>query len=267
MSYYRTLLSAFLKKTGKHINEITTDDIRIYLAMKKLEKLSDNSLNNIRRTLSSFFSWTTEENITSRNPTLRIKGIRQTKRLKKPLNEDEMEILRHGAKTKRDKAIIEFLFSTGCRVSEMVNINRNDIDLLNGQVDVLGKGRKYRTVYLSSRCKISLEEYLRERNDTLEALFISDYSGMKNEVFFKKDIHRISRGAVEIMLRNLGRRVGIENVHPHRFRRTAATLALKRGMPIEQVQKMLGHESINTTTIYAQSSNDEIKTSHEKYII
>ena len=115
--------------------------------------------------------------------------------------------------------------------------------------------------------KISLEEYLRERNDTLEALFISDYSGMKNEVFFKKDIHRISRGAVEIMLRNLGRRVGIENVHPHRFRRTAATLALKRGMPIEQVQKMLGHESINTTTIYAQSSNDEIKTSHEKYII
>lgn len=267
LSYYRTILSAFLKKTGKHINEITTDDIRIYLAMKKLEKLSDNSLNNIRRTLSSFFSWTTEENITSRNPTLRIKGIRQTRRLKKPLNEDEMEILRHGAKTKRDKAIIEFLFSTGCRVSEMVNINRNDIDLLNGQVDVLGKGRKYRTVYLSSRCKISLEEYLRERNDTLEALFISDYSGMKNEVFFKKDIHRISRGAVEIMLRNLGRRVGIENVHPHRFRRTAATLALKRGMPIEQVQKMLGHESINTTTIYAQSSNDEIKTSHEKYII
>lgn len=267
LAYYRTVLSAFFVRTGKHIKDITTDDIRIYLATKKLENLSDNSLNNIRRTLSTFFSWTTEENITEKNPVLRIKGIRQTKKLKKPLSEDEMEILRHGAKTKRDRAIIEFLFSTGCRVSEMVNINRNDIDLYNGQVDVLGKGRRYRTVYLSSRCKIALEEYLRERDDEIDALFISDYSGMKNEKFFKAGMHRITKGAVEIMLRNLGRRMGIENVHPHRFRRTAATIALKRGMPIEQVQKMLGHESIATTTIYAQSSNDEVKTSHEKYII
>lgn len=267
ISYYKTILSAFFLRSGKHIKEITTDDIRIYLAMKKLEKLSDNSLNNIRRTLSSFFSWATEEGITAKNPVLRIKGIRQTKKLRKPLSEDEMEILRHGAKTKRDRAIIEFLFSTGCRVSEMININRNDIDLYNGQVDVLGKGRKYRTVYLSSRCKIALEEYLRERDDEMDALFLSDYSGMKNEEFFKSGMHRMTKGAVEIMLRNLGRRMGIDNVHPHRFRRTAATIALKRGMPIEQVQKMLGHESIATTTIYAQSSNDEIKVSHEKYII
>ena len=267
LDYYRVILRAFILQVGKHIKEIVTDDVRIYLAYKKINKCSDNTLNNIRRTLSSFFTWCTEEGIIDKNPMLRIKGVRQVKKLKKPLSEDDMEKLRSLAKTKRNKAIIEFLFSTGCRVSEMVNVNRNDVDWQNAQIDVLGKGRKYRTVYLSARCKIALQEYLSSRTDDLDALFLSDYEGMCQQLKDMNKPTRISKGAVEIMLRNLGKRAGISNVHPHRFRRTAATTALKRGMPIEQVQRMLGHESIQTTTIYAQSTNDEVKLAHEKFII
>ena len=267
LDYYRVILRAFILQVGKHIKEIVTDDIRVYLAYKKINECSDNTLNNIRRTLSSFFTWCTEEGIIERNPILRIKGVRQVKKLKKPLSEDDMENLRAMTKNKRNRAIIEVLFSTGCRVSEMTNVNRADVDWVNGQVDVLGKGRKYRTVYLSARCKIALQEYINSRTDTLEALFLSDYEGMCSQIKDTKQLSRISKGAVEIMLRNLGKKAGIPNVHPHRFRRTAATTALKRGMPIEQVQKMLGHESIQTTTIYAQSTNDEVKLAHEKYII
>lgn len=265
LKYYNIVISKFLVKIGKHIKEVSTDDVRVYLAYKKLEKVSDNTLNNIRRVLSSFFSWCVEEDYVSRNPMLRIKGVRQVKKIRKSLTEDEMEMLRAGTRTKRDRAIIEFLFSTGCRVSEMINVNRVDLDLVNGQVDVLGKGRKYRTVYLSSRCKIAIQEYLSTRSDNLDALFISTWEGMKGGL--NGSPARISKSAVEIMLRNLGNRIGISNVHPHKFRRTAATTALRRGMPIEQVQRMLGHESIQTTTIYAQSTNDEVKLNHEKFIV
>lgn len=264
MGYYRTILKCFFTNVGKHVKEIETNDIRVYLAYKKMSKCSDNTLNNIRRVLSSFFVWCTEEEICRKNPMLRIKGIRPTKKIRKPLTEDEMELLRYGAKTKRDKAIIEFLYSTGCRVSEMLGVNRDDIDLASGELEVLGKGRKYRTVYLSSRCKSVLREYLEERNDDCEPLFISTWEGFGGTR--NHNLRRMSRSAVEVMVRNLGKRVNIENVHPHRFRRTAASIALKRGMPIEQVQKMLGHESIETTTIYAQSSSDEVKRNHELFL-
>ena len=266
LNYYRTILRAFFLKMGKHIDEIVTDDIRAYLAYKKLDKCSDNTLNNIRRVLSSFWGWCAAENICGNNPMSRIKGIRPTKKIRNPLTEDELELLRSSARSKRDKAIIEFLYSTGCRVSEMLNLNRDDVDLNNGQAIVLGKGRKYRTVYLSARCKAVLREYLDSRDDNLEPLFLSNYEGCMNKGLKNRDLHRMSRGAVEVMIRKLGRRVGLENVHPHRFRRTAATVALRRGMPLEQVQKFLGHENIQTTTIYAQSSNDEVKQSHERFM-
>lgn len=266
LKYYNVIISNFLLKVGKHIKDIETDDVRVYLAFKKLEKVSDNTLNNIRRVLSSFFSWCAEESIIHKNPMLRIKGVRQTKKIRKPFTDDEMELLRSSARTKRDKAIVEFLFSTGCRVSEMISVNRDDLDLTAGQLDVLGKGRKYRTVYLSSRCKIALIEYLATRDDNLDALFISTWEGFRNPDIQNQNSQRMSRSAVEIMVRTLGKRVKIENVHPHRFRRTAATTALKRGMPLEQVQKFLGHESIQTTTIYAQSTNDEVKQSHERFM-
>lgn len=267
LAYYNTIISSFLNKVSNHIKDISTDDVRVYLATKKIEGVSDNTLNNIRRVLSSFFSWCHTEGIVQKNPMLRIKSIKQVKKIRKPLSEDDMEKLRYAATTKRNRAIIEFLYSTGCRVSEMINLNRDNIDIEGGQVDVLGKGKKYRTVYLSSRCKITLQDYLHSRQDDLDALFVSDWEGMHGAIAGRNIPKRISRSAVESMLRHLGRKVDIANVHPHRFRRTAATTALKRGMPIEQVQRLLGHESIQTTTIYAQSTNDEVKLNHEKYII
>lgn len=185
------------------------------------------------------------------------------KKNRKPLSEEEMEMLRHSAKSLRNKAIIEFLFSTGCRVSEAVSVNKQDVDFINGKVDVLGKGRKYRTVYLSTRCAFTLKEYLDSRSDDDDALFVRNPEYCNGFIKFG----RLSAEGVGIMLRTLGRKAGIDNVHPHRFRRTVATTALKRGMPIEQVQKMLGHSNIQTTTIYAQFSEEDLKLSHSKYVI
>lgn len=263
LEYYNEILTQFFRKLGKHVKDISTDDVRCYLAYKKVEKLTDNSLNNIRRVLSSFFTWCVAEELIERSPTARIKSIRPMKKTRKPFSEEEMEMLRHSAKSLRNKAIIEFLFSTGCRVSEAVSVNKQDVDFINGKVDVLGKGRKYRTVYLSTRCAFTLKEYLDSRSDDDDALFVRNPEYCNGFIKFG----RLSAEGVGIMLRTLGRKAGIDNVHPHRFRRTVATTALKRGMPIEQVQKMLGHSNIQTTTIYAQSSEEDLKLSHSKYVI
>lgn len=263
---YNTVITVFLKSCKKRISDITTDDIRVYLAYKKINNASGNYINLIRRALSSLFQWCVDNEELTINPVNKIKSIRIEKKLRTSLSEDEMEILRFKAKTIRNKAIIEFLYSTGCRVSEMCNANRSDIDFVNGRVTVLGKGKKYRNVYLSPRCKSILKEYLDSRNDEDVALFVANpYLFGRNEKISK--ITRLTPSGVEVMLRNLGKKCGIENVHPHRFRRTAATLALKRGMPIEQVQKMLGHESIETTTIYAQSNMEDVQAAHNKYVI
>lgn len=267
LATYNTVIRCFLRNTNKNIKDITTDDIRVYLAYKKIDNTSGNYLNLIRRSLSSLFQWCVDNEEISVNPVNKIKSIRVERKIRASFNEDEMEILRNKAKTIRDKAIIEFLYSTGCRVSEMCNVNREDIDFEYGKVTVLGKGKKYRDVYLSSRCKSVLKEYLGCRKDNLNALFISNPITFGRPVFSAIPQNRLTASGVEVMLRNLGKKCGIENVHPHRFRRTAATLALKRGMPIEQVQKMLGHESIETTTIYAQSNTTDVQAAHNKYVI
>lgn len=267
LSTYRTVISSFLKNTNKYIQDITTDDIRIYLAYKKMDGISGNYLNLIRRALSSLFQWCVDNEELPQNPVRKIKSIRTEKKIRKPFTEDEMEILRCNSKSLRNKAIIEFLYSTGCRVSEMCNADYSDVDFETGKVTVLGKGNKYREVYLSSRCKAVLKEYLNNREDTLPALFVSNPENFGNGLSTRHPKCRLTSSGVECMLRTLGKKCGIDNVHPHRFRRTAATLALKRGMPIEQVQKMLGHESIETTTIYAQSNMSDVQASHNKYII
>lgn len=259
---YKTVLYSFFQTVQKDVKQVVTDDIRIYLARKKVQGLSGNYMNLIRRTLSSFYGWCRDNELLTINPVKKINCIKTEKKVRKAFTEDEMETLRMSAKTIRDKAIIEFLYSTGCRVSEMCSLDVSDIDFAQGKATVLGKGKKYRDVYLSSRCKIILNEYLKNRTDDLDALFVA-------KPFFADDgtLTRFSTAGVEGMLRALGRECGIDQVHPHRFRRTAATLALKRGMPIEQVQKMLGHESIETTTIYAQSSADSVQAAHAKFII
>lgn len=264
---YKTVINAFLLATNKYIQDITTDDIRVYLAYKKMNRTSGNYLNLIRRSLSSLFQWCVDNEELSQNPVRKIKSIRTEKKIRKPFTEDEMETLRCFSKSLRNKAIIEFLYSTGCRVSEMCNADRSDVDFEIGKVTVLGKGNKYRDVYLSSRCKAILKKYLNSREDPIPALFVSNPENFGNGSLKRYPKGRLSPSGVECMLRALGKKCCIDNVHPHRFRRTAATLALKRGMPIEQVQKMLGHESIETTTIYAQTNMTDVQASHNKYII
>ena len=259
---YKGILVAFFRSMQKDVKSVTTDDVRVYLALKKTQRMSGNYMNLIRRTLNSFYGWCCDNEILDANPVKKINCIKTEKKVRKAFTEDEMELLRMNAKTLRDKAIIEFLYSTGCRVSEMCSLDISDIDFGQGMATVLGKGKKYRDVYLSPRCKVTLNEYIKSRADSQEPLFVA-------KPIFSSDgvLTRFTPSGVEVMLRKLGKRCGIDNVHPHRFRRTAATLALKRGMPIEQVQKMLGHESIETTTIYAQSSDDSVQAAHAKFII
>lgn len=263
---YRRTLAHALNIIGRHIKDIRTDDVRLLLAQMRLTGKSAAYQNFVRRTLNTFFGWITKEEYITTNPMLRIASIREPKKVKMPFSEEELEQLRTHAGSLRNQTIVEFLYSTGCRVSEMCALNIEDLNLVDNEVMVLGKGRKYRMVYFSPRCKALIQQYLATRTDDEKALFVSDYSGMKNDI--NRDKHeRLGKSGVEVMMREIGRRAGIKNVHPHRFRRTAATLALKRGMKITDVQKMLGHSDIKTTTIYAIATDDEVKREHEKYLI
>lgn len=263
LRYYKTVLQFALPRLGKKINDVVADDVRAYLAVRRASGVTNGSLDNERRVLSSFFTFANDEGYIDRNPMKRVEKIRTKKIQRKPFTEDEMEQLRIASRTNRNKAIIEFLFSTACRVSEVSALNRSDIDFDQREVIVLGKGNKERKVFLSPRCVATLKTYLEERKDKHSALFVSDFGKAK---FGRKEIRRLSKDGIENMIHAAGKRAGIENAHPHRIRRTAATIALRRGMPIEQVSKMLGHEDLKTTTIYASSTMEEVKQSHDKYL-
>ena len=264
---YRRMLAMIFKKFSKHIKDISTDDIRLLMASMRVEKKSTAYQNFVRRILCSFFKWITQEGYIDKNPMLRIPSVREQKKIKKPLTEEELEQLRLNAGSLRNECIIEFLYSTGCRVSEMLSLDRDDVNLVENEVMVLGKGKKYRMVYLSPRCSALLKKYLSERKDNGEALFVADYSNWKNRNMDYRTGHRLDKCSVGELLRAIGKKCNIPNVHPHRFRRTTATLALKRGMKITDVQRMLGHSDIKTTTIYAISNDEEVKREHEKYLI
>lgn len=257
LNYYRITIKAFLQfLNNKPVNQITTNDIRYYLAAKKeRDGNNDTSINNIRRVLSSFFGWLLEEEYIQKNPIVKIKGIRAEKRVKKPFSEIELEKLRYGAaEDLRLTALLEVLLSTGCRISEVSGMNREDLE--NDEIVVYGKGKKERTVYLNAKAKMALERYLATRTDTEKPMFVSQ----------DEPHNRLLRNGMGLNIRELGKKCGVKDTHPHRFRRTAATLALNRGMPIEQVQIMLGHENIETTTLYAISSQETVKASHKKYV-
>lgn len=266
---YKDVLARTFNLIGKHIKDITTDDIRLLLAQMRLKGDSATYQNLVRRTLNTFFGWLAKEDFIQSNPMLRIACIREPKKLKKPFSEDELERLRFNAGSLRNQCIVEFLYSTGCRISEMLNLNREDVNLIDNEVMVLGKGKKYRMAYFSPRCKALLQTYLNTRKDDNKALFVTDYSDWKgNADWLKgKDGLRIESSGVRVMLKNIGKKADVSDVHPHRFRRTAATLALKRGMKITDVQKLLGHTDIKTTTIYAISTDEEVKREHEKYLV
>lgn len=258
LSHYNHVLTKFFEFTSKPIKEIDTESIRAYLAHKSLkDKISNVSLTNIRRVINSFFTWMVREEYILRNPLLKIPTIKIAKRLKHPFTEEELERLRHGAKTLRDRAVVELLFSTGMRCGELCSLNISDVNFNTETIRVIGKGNKEREVYLNAKSKLVLSLYLNSRTDKCSALICGLRASLKK---------RLNIAGVEIMLRNLGKSLGIENVHPHRFRRTMATFALNRNVPINVVSLCLGHDSINTTTIYAITDKEQVKMAHRKAI-
>ena len=255
--YYESTLLKMNSKLDKEITHMTTDDLRTYLTdYQKINNCSKASVDNIRRNLSSFFSWLEEENYILKSPMKRIHKIKTDKVIKETYSDETLELLRDNCNNLRDLAIIDILASTGMRVGELVKLNINDIDFENRECVVFGKGNKERPVYFDARTKIHLKNYLNSRTDDNPALFVS----------LDSPYDRLKISGVEIRLRQLGRRLGIQKVHPHKFRRTVATKAIDKGMPIEQVQSLLGHSQIDTTMHYAMVNQNNVKESHRKYV-
>lgn len=257
MKYYVYIIKGFLSKTKLLVKEITTDDIRSYLNnYSSNSSISKVSMDNIRRVLSSFYAWLEEEDYIRKNPVKRIHKIKATKTIKKAFSDENIENLKDACIHLRDKTIIELLSSTGMRVGELTTLDKSSIDFENKECIVLGKGGKQRKVYFDSKTKIHLQTYLASRTDNNDALFVSLFQPFK----------RLQISGVEIMLRKLGVKTTIDNVHPHRFRRTLATKAIDKGMPVEQVQILLGHTKIDTTMHYAMVDQTNVKNSYRRYI-
>lgn len=246
-----------LNGVGKLPQQITTDDLRKYLTDYQTQRRSSKvTIDNIRRILSSFFSWLEDEDFIVKSPVRRIHKVKTAKIIKETYTDEALELMRDHCSTVRDLAIIDLLASSGMRVGEMVTLNREDINFNERECVVFGKGNKERLVYFDARTKIHLQNYLDERNDSNPALFVT----------LKAPHERLMIGGVETMLRELGRRLNLNKVHPHKFRRTLATSAIDKGMPIEQVQQLLGHQKIDTTMHYAMVKQQNVKLAHRKFI-
>lgn len=257
IQYYRVTVEHMLKKIEIPLRQVNTEDVRKYLIdYQKINNCSKVTLDNVRRNLSSFFAWLEDEDHILKSPVKRIHKIKTKTVVKEVISDESIEILRDNCKEKRDLAIIDLLFSTGMRVGELVNLDIADIDFNERECVVYGKGDKERRVYFDARAKLHLQNYLKCRNDSNPALFVT-----------LNDPHkRLQISGVEIRLRTLGRSLNLERIHPHKFRRTMATRAIDKGMPIEQVQKLLGHQQIDTTMQYAMVNQTNVKSSHRRYI-
>lgn len=257
ISYYQSTIEKMLSIIDIPIRKITTEIIREYL--KEYQSINDCSkvtIDNVRRNLSSFFSWLEEENHILKNPVRRIRKIKVGITVKEIISDEKIEIIRDACVKSRDLAIIDMLYSTGIRVGELVKLDITDINFHERECIVYGKGDKERRVYFDAKTKLHLKKYLKERNDSSKALFVT----------LNKPYCRLQISGVEIRIRNLGRSLGYDNIHPHKFRRTMATRAIDKGMPIEQVQQLLGHQQIDTTMKYAMVNQINVKNSHKKYI-
>lgn len=255
--YYESTIRNVLTTVNKSPDQATTEDIRLYLdEYQKKSKASKVTIDNIRRILSSFFSWLEDEDYIVKSPVRRIHKVKTCKTVKETYTDEALELMRDHSECGRDLAIIDMLASTGMRVGELVKLNKADVDFQNRECIVLGKGNKQRKVYFDARTKIHLQNYLNSRTDENEALFVA----------LQKPYDRLRISGVEIRLRDLGKKLNLNKVHPHKFRRTLATMAIDKGMPIEQVQQLLGHSSVDTTLQYAMVSQNNVKSSHRKYI-
>ena len=258
IEYYRNIILKMTMSIKKLIKTITTEDLRKYLSDYKEEnKSSLTTIDNMRRIFSSFFAWLEDENYIVKSPARRIHRVKTAKVMKNTFSDENIEQMRDLCKNDiRNLVLIELLLSTGMRVGELVNLNISDINFEERSCIVLGKGNKQREVYFDAKTKIHLQEYLEKRNDNEIALFVS-----KN-----KPHQRLSISGIELIIRNIGKNINIDKAYPHKFRRTLATMAIDKGMPIEQVQKLLGHVKIETTMHYAMVNQNNVKISHRKYI-
>lgn len=257
ISYYQTTIKHLLSKTENSVRKITTEEMREYLSnYQKRNSCSNVTIDNVRRNISSFFSWLEEEDYILKSPMRRIHKIKTKTVVKSTISDEGIELLRDNCKEQRDLAIIDLLYSTGIRVGELVNLNIEDIDLEGRECVVYGKGDKKRRVYFDAKAKVHLKEYIETRRDDNEALFVT----------LDAPHDRLKISGVEIRLRKLGRELNLERIHPHKFRRSMATRAIDKGMPIEQVQKILGHSQIDTTMQYAMVNQNNVKSAHQKFM-
>ena len=257
LTYYRKTIEAMTAGIGKTPQQITTDDIRQYLTAYQVQRKSSKvTIDNIRRILATFYSWLEDEDYIVKSPVRRIHKVKTARVIKYTYTDEALELMRDNCGTLRDLAIIDLLASSGMRVGEMVALNRDDINFNERECVVFGKGSKQRLVYFDARTKIHLQNYLDSRTDSDPALFVT----------LRAPFQRLQIGGVEARLRELGKRLLIPKVHPHKFRRTLATSAIDKGMPIEQVQQLLGHQKIDTTMHYAMVKQQNVKLAHRKYI-
>ncbi len=257
LRYYESTIRNMIESIDKPECQITTEDLRTYLdEYQKRGTVSKVTLDNVRRILSSFFAWLEDEDYIVKSPVRRIHKVKTGKTVKETYTDESLEIMRDHCDNTRDLAMIDLLASTGIRVGELVKLNRSDIDFENRERIVFGKGNKERKVYFDARTKIHLQQYISEREDDSDVLFVS----------LLKPFDRLQISGVEIRLRKIGRELNLRKVHPHKFRRTLATVAIDKGMPIEQVQQLLGHQSIDTTLQYAMVNQNNVKESHRRFI-
>ena len=257
LQYYRVTIEHMLGSIETPIRKITTDEIRGYLVdYQKVNNCSKVTVDNVRRNMSSFFSWLEEEDYILKSPMRRIHKIKTKQPVKETITDEMIEKLRDNCTCVRDLAMIDLLYSTGIRVGELVGLNISDIDFEERECIVFGKGDKERRVYFDAKAKLHLQEYIESRTDDNPALFVT----------LDAPHARLKISGVEIRVRELGRKLNIDKIHPHKFRRTMATRAIDKGMPIEQVQKILGHSQIDTTMQYAIVNQNNVKESHRRYI-
>ena len=257
LNYYETTIRVMIEKLSKKVNSIETEDLRNYLSEYQAKNnCSKVTIDNVRRILSSFFAWLEDEDYIMKSPVRRIHKVKATQTVKETYTDEELEEMRDACVEIRDLAMVDFLASTGVRVGELVNLDRVDVDMQERSCVVLGKGGKEREVYFDARTKIHLQNYLNARTDNNPALFVS----------LLRPYDRLKISGVEIRLRELGKRINIKKIHPHKFRRTMATKAIDKGMPIEQVQVLLGHRKIDTTLQYAMVNQNNVRNSHKRFI-
>ena len=254
LARYEYIIRRMYTEVKVPIRKISVFHLRTYLSGEKNRGVSDSTLDGVRQVLSAYFGWLQKEGLLPADPTINLNPIKAIKKVRRPYTAIDIEKLKECCENDRDKAIMSLLLSTGCRISEICQLNKNDIDFINKEILVLGKGNKERTVFIDDVTAMLLKRYLDERKDSSEALFTG------------KGTERMRPCGIRKMIHTVAERAGVENAHPHRFRRTLATTLIDHGMPIQEVAAILGHDKLDTTMKYVYLSKNNVKNSYNKFV-